>query len=357
VDNLNIKNIFFDDIERLFDNMIESIARENNIDPEILWKKLDKDSYGEVIDEFDQKIIDFYLDNNKFSIKNFFDKHVHNQNIIVSRNSNIFKYFLIYINSCQIIYEKSFKDIEDKSISENLKLCISLYGLIVRKSEQIVTLLIDGYVDAAMIIWRSLYENAIVTITLLKEKNEDLAKKFMNHSLKNSKKKILSYGLNHEELNFPPLPTELTNDLKKEEERIEKLYGKEFIKNEYGWADELIEGNQKASLRELEKRCQLSRYRPYYLMCSEHSHIGFNALNGYKEENSVILPRIIKQNLSLQKLIDPIQFTVSIMYDVNDYFLHTISIDHEYDINIKFLKKISNELIKTFSDTKNDEEE
>ncbi len=350
MNKLEIKNIFFDDVEKLFDTSLNQVVKEAGVDAEDALKKLE-DKYEEIITEFNETLIDAYISKNKFSLDNFLSAHKKNQETIVSLNSNTFKNFIIYINCCHIIYKKTYEDIEEKKISENSKLCIALYGIIVRKSQQIVTLLIDGYIDASMIIWRSLYENVIACITLLNEQSDELANKFINHSIKNSKNKIISYKKNHQELNFKDLPEKVTTDLEAEEKRVEELYGKKFIKNEFGWADDLFEGNERASLRLLERRLNLNRYRPYYLMCSEHTHLGFNSFKDYTENNRVILPRITKQEYELKHFIDPMQFTIAILHEINDLFLHEVSIAHEYNINIKFLKKISENFTKTFSKT------
>ena len=346
---LEIRNIFFDDVEKLFEDSINRAANKAGIDSKEAWKEFEG-KYEEIIDGFDETLIDYYIAKNKFSLKTFLSTHKKNQETIVSLNSNTFKSFIIYINCCHIIYEKAYETIEQKNVHENLKLCIALYGIIVRKSQQIVTLLIDGYIDASMIIWRSLYENIIACMTLLTEQNDDLAMKFINHSIKNSKKKIISYKENHKKLNFKDLPEKLNNELEAEEQRIEELYGKKFIQNEFGWADDLFEENQRASLRFLEKRLNLNRYRPYYLMCSEHAHLGFNSFKDYMENGGVILPRITQQECELKHFIDPMQFTIAILHEINDLFLHEVSIAHEYNINIKLLKKISENFTKTFSE-------
>lgn len=347
---LEIRNIFFDDVERLFDNSLNQVAKKAGVDAQKAWDKLE-DKYEEIINGFDETLIDLYLTNNKFSLENFLSTHKKNQETIISLNSKSFKNFIIYINCCHIIYEKTYENIEEKEISENLKLCIALYGIIVRKSQQIVTLLIDGYIDASMIIWRSLYENVVACLTLLTEQSDELAKKFINHSIKNSNNKIISYKKNHKELNFKDLPKNVTDDLEREKQRVEELYGKKFIKNECGWADDLFDGNERASLRLLEIRLNLNRYRPYYLMCSEHTHLGFNSFKGYMENAGVILPRITKQDYELKHFIDPMQFTIAILHEINDLFLYEVSIPHEYNINIKFLKRISENFSKIFSET------
>jgi hypothetical protein len=353
---LEIRNIFFNDVEKLFDSTIAKAAEEVGVDAEVIWDKL-KDQYEEIIGQFDDKIVDFYVDHNKFSLDTFLETHKKNQDTIVSLNSNSFKFFITYINACQIVYQKSFEDIENKEVSKNIKICISIYGLIIRKAEQIVSILIDGYIDAAMIIWRSLYENSIALITLLEENDNELAKKFIDHSFRNSKKKIVSYRKNHEELKFGPVPPKVEEDLEVEEKRIKELYGNEFIKNEFGWANDLIPGKQKASLYLLEERVKLNKYRPFYLMCCEHTHLGFNAFNNYMENGGVILPRILSQATELKSFIDPMQFSISLLHQVSELFLYNVSIPQEYGINVKLLKRISKDFIETFSESTQDEEE
>ncbi len=335
----------------MFDQSINEIAKESDLNKEEFEKNL-KEKFEDVIEGFEEVIVDYYLKNNKFSLKDFLSTHSQNQKTIVSENQNIFKYFIIYINSCHVIYERSYENIEQKNIPDYLKLSIPLYGIIVRKSEQIVTLLIDGYIDAAMIIWRSLYENTIACLTILKEENDELAEKFRRHSFKNSKKKFISYNENYQELNFKPSPNGMEEEIKEEQKSVEEKYGKEFIRNEFGWADDLFDGKQKASLRFLERRLNLNRYRPYYLLCSEHTHLGFNSFNNYKEENGIILPRITKQEHEGKSFIDPMQFTIAILHEMNNAFIYKISVDQECDINLKLLKRISEKFTETFSKSK-----
>jgi len=97
---------------------------------------------------------------------------------------------------------------------------------------------------------------------------------------------------------------------------------------------------QKASLRLLEQRVEMSMFRPYYLLCSEHIHPDFNGLHNYMEGNKIILPRLLKQDLDLKSFIDPMQFTISILHEINDYILYEFSTQNEYQVNISLMRKI-----------------
>jgi len=347
--NLKVKNLLFnEDVAKLFDSVINSVVAESGLSNQEFQKKM-KDKFIEILNSFDKLLIEFYLNNNKFSLEDFLSTHSKNQEKIVLKNSDSFKWFFIYINCSDMIYDKICNSLKRKRLTETLKLNIALYGLIIRKAQQIATMLIDGYIDGAMIIWRSLYENAIALIVLFEENNDQLALKFSTHSIKNSKKKILSYMDNYKEMKFRPLSKKTVGSINEKEEKVSELYGKDFIENEFGWADNLFPGKQKANLRLLEKRINFSRYRPYYLLCSEHIHLGFNALNDYREKNKVVLPEILRQDTDLKRFIDPMQFTISVLHEVNNIILFNVSIDHEYHINTGLLKRVFENLLSTFN--------
>lgn len=81
-----------------------------------------------------------------------------------------------------------------------------MYGLIVRRSQEIGDLLLSGYIDGAMIVWRSLYEYSIILLVLALENDSELADNFHKHSFKNSQNKVLSYEKHYQDLGFKSLP-------------------------------------------------------------------------------------------------------------------------------------------------------
>lgn len=56
--------------------------------------------------------------------------------------------------------------------------------------------------------------------------------------------------------------------------------------------------------------------------------------------NKIILPRLIKQDLELEAFIDPMQFTISILHEINDYILYEFSTQNEYEVNVSLMRKI-----------------
>jgi len=75
--------------------------------------------------------------------------------------------------------------------------------------------------------------------------------------------------------------------------------------------------------------------------------LGFNGLNDFSSGKKIYLPRITKQNIEKKKFIDPMQFTISILHDVNNAILYQISADEEYDVNLKMLEEITIRFSKT----------
>jgi len=227
-----------------------------------------------------------------------------------------------------------------------MKLCVSLYGLIIRRAQQIVDLLIDGYVDAAMIIWRSMYENAVCLLLLALEDDDELSSKFFEHSTKNSGRKVSTYTEHFSALNFKPLAKRVHVALEKNRNSLLLKYGKEFLRNEYGWADHLF--NRRATFKDLEGKAGLSRFRPYYLLCSEQIHANFNSFQNFMRTNKIILPSLLKQDIESQAIIDPMQFTISILEEVNDYITWEFSVPQERRVNQRLFHKIFEKLQKSY---------
>ncbi|WP_072999571.1 DUF5677 domain-containing protein [Epilithonimonas mollis] len=225
---------------------------------------------------------------------------------------------------------------------------ILIYGLIIRKAFQINDLLANGHIDGSMIIWRSLYENAITLLILATENSNDLAQKFSLHSTRSSKRKIQSYNNTHKLLKFPPLPKSTDKIIANQINEINEKYGKDFLENEFGWANDLFPGKQKANLKLLEEKVEMERYRPYYILCSEQVHSNFNSFNNFKDGKGYFLPSLLHPEIDLQAFVDPMQFTLSILHEINDYILFEFSPLNEYNLNLSLFRKILDESLKTF---------
>ncbi len=60
--------------------------------------------------------------------------------------------------------------------------------------------------------------------------------------------------------------------------------------------------------------------------------------------NVLILPKLITQEVDTKSFIDPMQFTIAILHEVNDYVLYEFSTQDEFKVNSIFIKKIFEKL-------------
>lgn len=337
--SVEINGLFFENFNEIFESSLIKAIKQSKLSEEEIIEKLTPE-FNDLISSYEDKISSVYLDNHKFNLSNFLNTHFKNQKTIAETNKDSFIPFLLYINGCVIVYEKIVQQISRKKIDSTLKTNVALYGLVVRRAQEIGDLLLSGYIDGAMIVWRSLYEYSVILLVLALENDPKLADKFYKHSYKNSQNKVVSYEKHCKDLGFKPLPASTQKNLEESKKDLREEYGKNFIKNEFGWADELFPEEPKANFRLLEKRVEMDRFRPYYLLCSEQIHSNFNGLKSFMDGDKIILPRLIKQDLDLQAFIDPMQFTISILHEINDYILYEFSTRNEYEVNVSLLSKI-----------------
>lgn len=348
---IEIEGLLIKDFGKTFVDSFERAIKNSNLSEKEALQKI-APKFDELLSKYEESISTIYLDNHKFNLDNFLKANQNNQKKIVESHKDSFEAFILYINGCYVIYESIIEKLKRKKVDSILRTNVSLFGLLIRRADEIVNLLLCGYIDGGMIIWRSLYENAIVLLLLAQENDNELADKYFQHSIRNSRKKVLSYNDKHKELKFPPLPSSTEKILQSEVQRVEAKYGKEFLDKEYGWADGLFPGKQKASFRSLEDRVEMSKFRPYYLLCCEHLHPSFNGFKYYMKGNKIILTRLVRQDTELYKFIDPMQFTVSILHEVIQYILYEFSIEVEYNVNVLLMEKVFEKQQRTFDKLK-----
>lgn len=350
---IEIEGLIFENFGKLFLDTFNNVVKTSNLSESEVLKKIGLKEFEKLLSHYEDSISTLYLENHKFNLEAFLKTHLNNQKKIANTNKSSFEAFILYVNGCYVVYEKIVQKLKRKRIDSTLKMTVALYALTIRRADMIVNQLLNGYVDGAMIIWRSLYENAIILLLLAYENNNELADRYFKHSVRNSRKKVLSYNNNFKALKFKPLPGSTENNLKSQVEKVNTKYGKEFLSNEYGWADALFTGKQKASFRLLEEKVEMTRFRPYYLLCCEHVHPSFNGLNDYMSGNKIILPKILIPSIDLESFVDPMQFTVNILQEINEYILYEFSVKEEYNVNVLLMRKVFQKQQDTFNKLRN----
>lgn len=345
--NIEIQGLLVKNFEKILIDSINNAIKISDLTEDEALKKL-VPKFDKLLSEYEESISSLYVEHHKFNLDGFLKIHFKNQQKIANAHSDSFVGFILYINGCFVIYEKIIAKLDKKKVDSTLKMTVALYGLIIRRADEILNLLLCGYIDGAMILWRSLYENSIILLVLALENNNVLADRYYQHSVRNSKKKILSYQKNSKELKFKALPKSAELDLQTEIDKMNTLYGKDFLDNEYGWADILFNGKQKANFMLLEERVKMNRFRPYYILCCEQVHSNSNAFKNFMEGHKIILPRLLTPEIELNAFIDPMQFTVSILHEINDYILYEFSVKDEYKVNTLLMRKIFEKQQNTF---------
>lgn len=337
--NIEIKGLLIEDFGKIFVDSIDNVIKTSDLSEEEVLKKI-APKFKKLLSHYEESVSSLYVEKHKFKLNNFLDSHLKNQHKIAQTHHDSFVGFILYINGCFNIYEKIIEKLKRKKVDSTLNMTVALYGLVIRRADEILSQLLCGYIDGAMIIWRSLYENAIILLVLALENSNELADKYFQHSVRNSKRKIASYNKNYKELKFAPLPKSTEKKLQSEVEKMNNRYGKDFLDNEYGWADSLFSGKQKANFMLLEERAEMNRFRPYYILCCEQVHSNFNGFKNFMEGNKIILPKLLRPETEFKAFIDPMQFTVSILHEINDFVLYEFSIEDEYKVNTLLMRKV-----------------
>lgn len=194
-------------------------------------------------------------------------------------------------------------------------------------SNEILTLIENGYPDAALARWRNLYEQSVYIRFIAKNDNK-LAQRFIDHKIIDNYKSMILYNKKCKELEMEPFSKNEIKKITAEKNRILQLYGKDFY-NENGWAINYISINKdkKIYFSNIEEEAGLDRLRPYYKLACSRVHNSskgmFFKMGLINEHQGNILygPTTIGFE-------DPIQLTILVLIETisaNSY------IDNSYD--------------------------
>jgi hypothetical protein len=176
--------------------------------------------------------------------------------------------------------------------------------------------------------------------------NTELSRRYFDHSMRHFSRKFNSYLENHQALGFKGIDDKQQSAIERRKRKLNAKYGASFLKDDYSWADIVVTG--RVTFRSLEDLSGIKRFRPYYNLCSEQTHASFNGLGRYFEDGKLILPRMMQQELELKSFIDPMQFTIAVLHEVNDYIIWQFSPESEQNANLLLLKKTFEKLQSSF---------
>ncbi len=160
----------------------------------------------------------------------------------------------------------------DKTNDYKRTALIKIHARALQISNEILTLLKSGYADGANARWRSLHELAAISF-FLNDNHNDVSKRYLEHDIIKRFKEAEGYRLYYKKLGYPPIQRNEFNKLRKEHDKLIKVYGNEFKYHMgWGWIPQNILKNR--TFEGLEKHIKLDKLRPFYSLASNAVHGG-----------------------------------------------------------------------------------
>ncbi len=316
-------------------NFIQSIMNfAINNSSKILFKDLDKDKKNMLTEN--RKIASDY---NK-TLYNQWKKPIDNLETIIEMSQE-----------CAEMYYKSFIGDAEKEKNLLFHSLRTIHARALLTSKECLVLLKNGYSDGAFSRWRTLYELSVIGTLLFEKKDSDLCERYLNYfHIQAYREERLNREKGH------PSHTDVSfANLKDNYDYVVEMYGKDYAKGEYGWANELL--NRKASFRDIEAATDMGNLREYYKSSSMFVHGNYKA----SQESLGIIPntdRMLLIGPSNYGLSIPMQnVTISLVSITSCFLLVYPTIDTMTACSIlqKFMEKVLIDADKIQSKIENDE--
>jgi hypothetical protein len=136
-------------------------------------------------------------------------------------------------------------------------------------TDEIITLLENGFADGAIARWRTLYEIGIVA-TVISDFGDDIAERYIAHEVVEAKAGMDEYERCHVPLGEPPMSKRERKHAAQAHARAIAKYGNAF-KGPYGWAAHHLK-SAKPTFSDLEKAAGRSPMHIHYKAASYNVH-------------------------------------------------------------------------------------
>ncbi|WP_426330134.1 DUF5677 domain-containing protein [Pedobacter sp. R-06] len=345
---MKIEDLIIDGLDHTIARSLESVRKDMKISEKDFRKLLDEED-GKAYDILYDVVSEYLID------RDFTSKYLQqwrvttrsNQAKVIGMHKKPFLYFFAYLHTCFQIYNRTRMALDGRVVDKTTILQICFYGNLCRMGDEIGILLSNGYTSAALTLWRTFYEHAVIGLLILKENSEELTDRFDASGHRDLEARAESYKKRHEDLKFPPLEAKVVMDIEQKSAWLKENFDGQLFKQDYGWASTVIK--EKPTFRAIEAHVEMGRFRPFYIWASTFAHPSFERLTDFwGEGDKIVLDRITKQDEDLQAYIDPMQLTMACFQEINIEFLNIFSIDHQYDANVAMLGKIYDKLTANF---------
>jgi Family of unknown function (DUF5677) len=193
----------------------------------------------------------------------------------VERASGLVRMFIIF--SLESGMAKKAKLVKARDRSKKYK-CVALIGIHaggIQISREIFVLLNAGYADGANARWRSLHELAGIAL-FLHQSGNDIARRYLDHHITKVCRDAKEYQTYCRNLGYTPFSRKEMKAMENKRNKLEKLHGADFGKQDYEWIPKAILSNR--NFRRLAKDVHIDQLNPYYSMSSNAVHGGSRAL-------------------------------------------------------------------------------
>jgi len=192
---LSIKGLLFENLDGMYKEGIDQLFELAKLSREE-FDRMYEFKAERLKEGFDKTILN---ETRKFFTReiNFYYKGILAvQKYIGKRYAKSFKLYFSYLSACHFVVENGLKEIGAKTMSTTTTEAIAfgLFARLLRVADQVGILLLNGYADAALVVWRTFYEQAIVLMFLTEQNDEALSLRFRDHSILYSKRLLESYS-------------------------------------------------------------------------------------------------------------------------------------------------------------------
>lgn len=145
----------------------------------------------------------------------------------------------------------------------------------IQVATEVLTLLREGFADAAFSRWRTLHEISVVAM-VLGDHGEDIATRYLDHDLVEAQRSAEVYQRCHPKDAAKGKNVAELRRTKAEYDAVLARYGQAF-KSPYGWAAQHL-GKQKPTFQDLEEAANQAQMRLQYKIASYGVHAGIEGL-------------------------------------------------------------------------------
>lgn len=138
-------------------------------------------------------------------------------------------------------------------------------------ASEIHGLMRTGHAVGAQARWRTLHELAVISF-ILREADEEVAQRFLDHRVVERYKDAQQYQLHCETLGYEKLSNTEFDEIHSQYKRVIDHYGQNF-KRDWGWARDGL-GGADPNFAALERVAGLGHMRPWYKLSSHATHAG-----------------------------------------------------------------------------------